>query len=57
MTTAVAAPDHDPRPIRMLVLEEAITIAIARLLMVNDEPSLRTAELLTEALREGSHRG
>jgi len=54
MTTTVATPDHDPRPIRMLVLEAAIRRAIE---MLDGEGDVEVRELLEEALREGSHRG
>jgi hypothetical protein len=47
MTTAVAAPDHDPRPIRMLVLEEAIRTAIEKL---DGEGDVEIRQLLEEAL-------
>jgi hypothetical protein len=51
--TAIAAPDHDPRPIRMLVLEDAIRRAIDKLNdCVGDVAALQASDILRDALTD-----
>jgi hypothetical protein len=57
MKTAVAAPDHDPRPIRMLVLEELLREASTRIMFDSvEKEAYELVDRIEEALDEGRDR-